>query len=124
MTPCILVVNDDEDIVAMLREVLTFIGYEVATRTTPDDILADVEAVDPDAIIIDWMFGQEERGTQIIELLKATPATHAIPLIVCSAPGSHLEVREAELRQQGVRVLYKPFPFSKLQSMLVGLVPL
>ena len=116
MASRILAINDSQSILDLFRLLLTDEGYEVALYTDPDQAVADLEQVKPELIILDWLFGQEDLGRQILQRLKLNPSTAAIPVVVCSAGIRMVREVEEYLRAKGVAVVYKPFAIDDLLS--------
>src|SRR5947207_704969 len=97
---CILVVEDDPAIAAVVEETLTAEGYEVV-RTDAWGALRLARELHPDVILLDYaMPGMD--GAEISRRLRADRSTAAIPLILMSAcppaAGPHMPV-DAELRK-------------------------
>ena len=65
--PCILVINDTQDILALFNDVPTEEGYAVAPYGSAINDMAEVERVHPDRIIVDWLFTEERAGWQFIQ---------------------------------------------------------
>src|SRR5438067_953367 len=82
----IALINDDTTFLALMQELLQGIeGYEVLTCTQWEDAYGFVMQARPDLVILDIVFGREERGWTILELLTLDPRTRPIPLLACSA---------------------------------------
>ncbi len=118
MAAQIMVINDSEEILEMIRELLTAEGYGVTTYTAPDLAVAHFPNDKPDAIILDWLFGREDRGMQMLQRLKLRPATATIPIIICTAAAPRVQEVEGFLQAKGVRVVYKPFAVEELLTAL------
>jgi DNA-binding response OmpR family regulator len=118
MAAQIMVINDSEEILEMIRQLLTDEGYSVTTYTAPDLAVAHFPNDKPDAIILDWLFGREDRGMQMLQRLKLRPATASIPIIVCTAAMRRVQEVESFLQAKGVRVVYKPFAVEELLTAL------
>jgi CheY-like chemotaxis protein len=113
--PRIVVVNDDTSFLGLMEELLEQVeGYEVLTCRQWDDVYAFVKEQQPDLLILDLIFGGEERGWTILELLTLDPATRPIPVIVCSAAVRSLQDHATLLGRYGVEVLPKPFDLDAL----------
>ena len=81
----ILVVNDTQDILDLFRYILEDEGYEVVLFSFPFKNIHGIEKIEPDLIILDFVFGYEKTGWQMLELLKMQLSTIPIPVIVCTA---------------------------------------
>jgi CheY-like chemotaxis protein len=103
----ILVVDDEEDVVDVLRLVLGKKGYEVATATSGMDGLARAQSALPDLILLDIMMHQMD-GWEVLKLLKLDERTGAIPVVILSA---RVEARDKirGLQEGAVDYVTKPF---------------
>ena len=118
----IMAINDNQDILQMLQDVLTYEGYEFAGQREPEFAVDDLDRFKPDLIILDWLFGREARGMELLELMRLHPATSATPVLVCSAATNTVQEVEDSLRAKGIGVLYKPFQLTDLVGAIRGLL--
>jgi PAS domain S-box-containing protein len=80
----VLVVDDDADILALIREALLFHGYQVDTVSDGQAALDRIDQARPDLLLLDIrMPGMD--GYDVIRHLKADESTHNIPIIVITA---------------------------------------
>ena len=106
----ILLVNDSQDLLELMGTLLHAQGYEPILRSYPILNLSMIEALEPDLIILDILFGnQQPIGWHMLDLLKLSPSTAAIPVIVCTAALKEVFEQQEYLASQGVTVLLKPF---------------
>jgi CheY-like chemotaxis protein len=110
----ILVVNDAQEILDAFRALLEGEGYEVITWGAAFRDADEVARLQPDVIILDYLFGAEKLGWQMLQLLKLNRATAAIPLIVCTAATREVRDIQADLLVKGVRLVHKPFDIDDL----------
>lgn len=110
----ILVVNDTEEILELFREILEEEGYEVVLYGMAFKNVREVEQVHPDLIILDYVFGTEKLGWQMLQLLKMYAPTARIPIIICTVAVREVRDIEPELISRGVRVVPKPFDLDEL----------
>jgi DNA-binding response OmpR family regulator len=80
----ILVVDDEEDVVEVLKLVLGKNGYEVLAATSGMDGLARAQSALPDLILLDIMMHRMD-GWEVLKLLKLDERTSAIPVVILSA---------------------------------------
>ncbi len=109
----IMIMDDAAEIVALLHDLLTEEGYDVAAYAALQD-LEEVERVNPDLIILDLLFGGETQGWQILQQLETRPSTASIPVLLCSAANAQLEAHADVLHAKGVRMVAKPFDVDDL----------
>jgi signal transduction histidine kinase/DNA-binding response OmpR family regulator len=81
--PKILVVDDDEHILQLLRHQLEADGYQVLTAQRGEDGLQLARSEQPDLITLDILL-VESNGFEILEELKRDPETSGIPVIIVS----------------------------------------
>lgn len=82
----ILMIDDDPDIILSLRMVLEAHGHEVHELGNVRHVVADVERVAPDLVILDVMFPEDpQAGFKAARLLKQSPSVADIPVILLSA---------------------------------------
>lgn len=114
MAQRILVINDTPEILELFQEILCDEGYEVILYSYATHDIAEIERHHPDLIILDYIFGTEKLGWQLLQKLKMRHDTASIPIIICTA--AIREVREIEgfLLAKGVTVVPKPFDIDDL----------
>ena len=114
----ILVVDDDLDMRAMLRDVLARAGFRVEEAATSDELFALVPRVEPAAIILD----HEMPGDWGLEVLAALRSAHPdVPVVFVTAFGSPA-MRDAATRDGAAAYLAKPFRLDDLIATLRRLV--
>jgi len=107
----ILVVDDDKDIVDLVRYNLRKEGFTVLTARNGVDALEQASQR-PDLIILDVMM-PEMNGWEVVKKLKAGPRTSTIPVIFLTAKSSEVdEVLGLELGADDY--LVKPISIPKL----------
>jgi DNA-binding response OmpR family regulator len=80
----ILVVDDEPNVVSVLRIMLEHAGYKVSTAGNGVQALESVAASRPDLILLDQMMPQMD-GTQVLRNLKGRDETKDIPVVILSA---------------------------------------
>jgi len=80
----ILVVDDEPDMVEMLKLILESASYEVIAAYDGQEGVEKARAERPDAIILDLMMPRKD-GFQACKELKGEPATAGIPVLVLTA---------------------------------------
>jgi signal transduction histidine kinase/CheY-like chemotaxis protein len=79
----VLAIDDDPDVIYLLRENLAEAGYRVVGALNGDDGLQKARDLKPFAITLDIMMPHKD-GWEVLHELKADPATRDIPIIVIS----------------------------------------
>ena len=80
----------------------------------PAALLADVEHLAPDAVVLDYLIGGEALGWQFLQMLKMHPPTAGIPVVICTAAVKQVEELRPHLDAQGIGVVLKPFDIGQL----------
>jgi CheY-like chemotaxis protein len=80
----ILVVDDEEHIVMILKDSLEFSGFQVVTAYNGEEALAVVEKEPPDLIVLDIGMPKMD-GWEVCRRLKSSDATKKIPIIILTA---------------------------------------
>jgi two-component system alkaline phosphatase synthesis response regulator PhoP len=107
----ILVVDDERDIVELVKYNLVKEGYNVLTARNGEEALEKVKSK-PDLILLDVMMPQMD-GHEVVRRLKRNVATANIPLIFLTAKGMELdEVVGLELGAEDYIV--KPISMARL----------
>ena len=84
MTKCILIYDDDDEILFLCRAILAKENYRVETMSRCEDVITDIANMKPDIILMDlWI--PEIGGEKAITLIKQNQATKHIPVVVFSA---------------------------------------
>jgi two-component system phosphate regulon response regulator PhoB len=89
--PYILVVDDEEDIIELVRYNLAKEGYRVETVTTGEEALAVTRRDKPDLVVLDLMLPGVD-GLQVCRKLKADADTATIPIIMLTAKGEDPDI--------------------------------
>ena len=91
MAARILVVNDTQEILELFRMILEGEGYEVILSGFPIQQISDVEQINPDLIILDFVFGDQKVGWQILYKCSKcdvqrnlSPSLYALLLLICT----------------------------------------
>lgn len=80
----ILVVDDDKDLLEVLKSLLTKKGFEVEVDENWDEGFSKIEKFQPQLILLD-VFLSGVDGLDICRQLKSSPQTCDIPIIIFSA---------------------------------------
>ena len=91
----ILVVDDDREIVGLIKKRLETHGYAVVTAFDGNEGIAKVHAESPDLILLDMVMPNKD-GLTMFRQLKNDEATRTIPVIMLTAKGETSAVLEAQ----------------------------
>jgi len=87
----ILIIEDEEDILALIHYNLTREGFQVLCSASGEDGLKKVSEQRPDLILLDLML-PGINGIEICETLKGCPETSEIPIIMVTAKGEESDI--------------------------------
>jgi DNA-binding response OmpR family regulator len=106
----ILAVDDNKDILEILRYILEDSGYQVDTLSDGHHLFEQIKEHTPDLILLDIMLGDMD-GRDLCKDVKTKRETHDIPVIMISASHSI-----ADMSQKGAPddFLAKPFDIKSL----------
>jgi DNA-binding response OmpR family regulator len=107
MRPTILTVDDEPDVLELIRFHLTHAGWEVLTATSGRTALETIRACHPDLVLLDLMLPDID-GFGVCEILRRQPATAKLPIIIVSA-WSTTDSRDFGLELGALDYLTKPF---------------
>jgi CheY-like chemotaxis protein len=87
----IMVVDDNPDIITIVRTILEGKGYNVNSAYSGAELLSSLEKDKPDLVVLDIMMPQMD-GLEVLTRLKAAPETAAIPVILLTAKVQYEDV--------------------------------
>lgn len=122
----ILIVDDKNELLHLMRRVLEDEQYQVYILQDGRDAVARMKMLLPDLLILDLKLG-EISGQEVLKRLKSDPVTAEIPVIVYTA--AVLEAQEVHRLiadnpeyYQGVYLLQKPFELQNLLKLVEQVV--
>ena len=87
----VLVVDDERDILELVKYNLDKEGYQVTVVATGEDALVATRTKLPDIVILDLMLPGVD-GLEVCRRLKADPKTRGIPIVMLTAKGEEADV--------------------------------
>jgi two-component system response regulator MprA len=103
--PTVLVVDDDQKLLKMLQRTITYEGLNVVTASNGQEALEQVDACQPEIIVLDWMMPKMD-GLEVVQRLRAeNNQTYILMLTARDA----LENRVEGLESGADDYLIKPF---------------
>jgi CheY-like chemotaxis protein len=112
--PHILAINNDLAVLGLFRDLLTDAGYEVSTQPYVDRDLDGIKTLQPELIVLDYMWATEDASWSLLQMLRMDPGTADIPIILCTGAVREVEAMEGHLESMGVTVVFKPFNIDQL----------
>ena len=80
----ILVIDDNEDILFMIKAMLEMKGYQVTAKDSPQNIEEVIDTIKPQLILMDMLLSGTD-GREICKKIKLNALLSAIPVIMISA---------------------------------------
>lgn len=112
----LLLVDDDPNLILLVKDYLEFRGYEVITADNGRVALQMLEAADPDMIICDIMMPEMD-GYTLVENVRSNPKTSWLPFLFLSAKGQSQD-RVRGLSQGADVYMVKPFEPEELVAQV------
>src|SRR6266576_6904732 len=115
-TTPVLVIDDEESIVDLIKLGLKYEGFEVVAASDGEEGIAAAQRTNPIFIILDWMLPDMD-GLEVCRRLRSNPTTHDIPILLLTAKdevGSRVE----GLNTGADDYLTKPFSFEELVARI------
>jgi len=117
---CILIVDDHEDNVELLKARLEAWGYHTDTASNGNDALAKVEASPPELILLDVMMPGID-GIEVARRIKNNDALPFIPIIMQTALDT-TENKVEGLEAGADDYITKPIDFAELKARMTSML--
>ena len=112
MAKRILIVDDNADLLSVLRLGFSKAGYVARTAKDGAAALKKIAAFEPDVVLLDLVMPEMD-GFAVCETLRKNPATKEIAVVVLTGLSSELS-RFAGLESGADEYLTKPFNFNEI----------
>ena len=118
MTPTksVLIVDDEEDTLKLLKMIVELSGYEAYTTLNSLEALTMAQVEQPDVVLLDVMMPKLD-GFQLCKMLRADPKTRELPVIFVTAY-SALDIEDRRMESGGDMVLPKPVGMDELVTAI------
>jgi len=114
----ILVLDDNEDILDVVHEALSYSQFEVTSVSEASQIMATLETFNPDLVLLDYLV-TGTNGGEICRQIKSHPKFNNVPVIIFSAYIN----REQDMMAYGCdAVMSKPFDLFNLIETVNNLI--
>lgn len=87
----VLVVDDEEDILELVRFNLSKEGYQVKCTTSGEEAIESIRKARPDLMVLDLMLPGMD-GFEVARFLKRDPETRNIPIVMLTAKTEEVDV--------------------------------
>ncbi len=108
----IMVIDDEEDIIDLVKMLLEEAGHQVFTALSGHEALQILYRVKPDLILLDIMMPGLD-GMELIKILKIEESTASIPIAMLTAKTDYND-KMAALQEKAIDYICKPFSPSEL----------
>ncbi|MAM61515.1 response regulator [Maritimibacter sp. UBA3975] len=112
----VLLIEDEPNIIEAISFILSRDGWSVATHANGETAMDAVHRHAPDALVLDVMLPGRS-GYDILQDLRANPATADIPVLMLTARGQKKD-REVADRLGATRFMTKPFSNAEVLTVL------
>ena len=118
----ILLIDSEVNVRAVVQTCLSTLGgWTVFIAQSTQDGLNQAILKQPDLIVLDLSASEPISGIELLEKLKAHPATQSIPIVLLSAEARWLNIQQ--LQQLGVKgAIVKPFNAVMLPTQIANLL--
>ena len=111
---CILVVDDDEDVLFLMKKTLQSEGYDTTISPNGENIMDIITQSPPDMILLDIQMKGIDGGT-VCHLIKSNRTTASIPVLMFSANENIASITK-ECGADGY--IRKPFESAKFKEKM------
>jgi len=118
MAQVILVVEDNERNLKLLRDVLEYAGYQVRAAQTAEDGISSAISDPPDLVLMDLQLPGID-GFEALRLLRESPRTAAVPVVAVTAQAMKQD-RERVLRAGFNGYIEKPISVRAFPGQVRG----
>ena len=120
MTPVILIVEDEADLVELLRYNLEREGYEILATPSGEEALLIVDERHIDLMLLDWMLPHMS-GIEVCRQLRRKPESRNLPIIMLTARGEQAD-RVRGLETGADDYVTKPFAPEELIARIYAVM--
>jgi DNA-binding response OmpR family regulator len=115
----ILAISNDEELLNLLNNKLTGIGFAMETMVSGDDMLNDIKNKYPDVLVVDFILG-DANAAAICHQVTSAPELHQVAVIILSdMPG----IDQLAAKLGSFAVIKKPMSTPALvENILAALV--
>jgi DNA-binding NtrC family response regulator len=118
-TPCILVADDQPDVLEALRFLIKGENYQAVAVNSPAAVIDEVESRDYDAVLIDLNYTRDttsgQEGLELLNRIQLLDST--LPVIVMTAWGS-VDLAVEAMRRGARDFIQKPWDNARLTAIL------
>jgi DNA-binding response OmpR family regulator len=114
----VLVLDDNQDILEVVQEALSYAKFEVKGISESDKVMPLIQDFTPDLVILDYRVAGKNGG-EVCRQIKSHPEFNNIPVIIFSAYINHYD----EIQAYGCdAIINKPFDLVELIEKVNDLI--
>ena len=114
----VLVLDDNQDILEVVHEALSYAKFEVKSTSESDKVMPLMQDFSPDLVILDYRVAGKNGG-EVCRQIKSHPQFSNIPVIIFSAYINHFD----EIQAYGCdAIINKPFDLVELIEKVNDLI--
>lgn len=117
MAKRILVVDDNEDLLALLSDALGDAGYDVVTCSRSREAYQLAKAWQPDVALLDILM-PAMNGWEVLNIFLLDRDLRKVPVVLMTAGATDARRRLAGLEEHDITILPKPFNIERLLDVL------
>ena len=121
MAPRLLIVEDDEALIALLDYNFTSQGYDCRIARSGDEAMITLDEEMVDLVILDWMLPGGVSGIEICRRIRAKAEIKGLPVIMLTARGEEAD-RIRGLTTGADDYVVKPFSVAELAARVEALL--
>jgi DNA-binding response OmpR family regulator len=118
----VTVVNDDAEVLAILREILEDQAYDVVGLRGAEQSIEEIAVTAPDLLVVDLRLDPQASrlsGWDMVAMSRVHPRLREVPIVVISADLLAIRERADELQAYGdVHLMSKPFEVATLEELV------
>lgn len=118
----IAITNSDPTLLALLQELLSEEGYEVATYLTDSTTHGQIRGTQPQLVVLDARLYQSASGFALLKILQFDPQTQRIPVLVTTVDHQFILDKAVFLQGLGYDVLELPASLADLSAKVAHLL--
>jgi two-component system OmpR family response regulator len=119
----IMIIEDEEDILTLYNDYLSYKGYHVISRyTSGNNIMSDVRKQNADVYLIDSRLPGKKSGTDLaVEILDRFPSAPILFITADQHQPYEIE-KNPTFYDKNIEILLKPVKLSRIESSILNLV--
>lgn len=116
----VMVVDDDEGMLVMIRKMLASEGIMVLTASSGDECLRKLKNTTPDCLLLDIMMPGMD-GWVVLEAIKTNEKLNDLPVLIITARPASPNILQEKDKRGYVDYINKPFTKHELLESLYAL---